>query len=86
MLFSATQTRKVEDLARISLKKEPLYVGVDDNKDKATVDGLEQVLLLGRSGTRTVMCSWTRVKWAVLCFRATWCARQRSASCCSSPS
>lgn len=42
MLFSATQTRKVEDLARISLKKEPLYVGVDDNKEKATVDGLEQ--------------------------------------------
>lgn len=46
MLFSATQTRKVEDLARISLKKEPLYVGVDDNKDNATVDGLEQVLSL----------------------------------------
>lgn len=44
MLFSATQTRKVEDLARISLKREPLYVGVDDNKDNATVDGLEQVL------------------------------------------
>uniref|UniRef100_A0A3P9GXB3 ATP-dependent RNA helicase n=1 Tax=Oryzias latipes TaxID=8090 RepID=A0A3P9GXB3_ORYLA len=42
MLFSATQTRRVEDLARISLKKEPLYVGVDDNKDNATVDGLEQ--------------------------------------------
>lgn len=42
MLFSATQTRKVEDLARISLKKEPLYLGVDDNKDNATVDGLEQ--------------------------------------------
>jgi len=43
MLFSATQTRKIEDLARISLKKEPLYVGVDDTKDMATVDGLEQV-------------------------------------------
>ncbi|XP_060008995.1 ATP-dependent RNA helicase DDX18 isoform X2 [Lagenorhynchus albirostris] len=42
MLFSATQTRKVEDLARISLKKEPLYVGVDDDKAHATVDGLEQ--------------------------------------------
>lgn len=42
MLFSATQTRKIEDLARISLKKEPLYVGVDDKKDKATVEGLEQ--------------------------------------------
>lgn len=43
MLFSATQTRKVEDLAKISLKKEPLYVGVDDNKETATVEGLEQV-------------------------------------------
>lgn len=42
MLFSATQTRKVEDLARISLKKEPLYVGVDDDQEAATVDGLEQ--------------------------------------------
>uniref|UniRef100_A0A8C5LHN5 ATP-dependent RNA helicase n=1 Tax=Jaculus jaculus TaxID=51337 RepID=A0A8C5LHN5_JACJA len=42
VLFSATQTRKVEDLARISLKKEPLYVGVDDDKANATVDGLEQ--------------------------------------------
>ncbi|XP_037653297.1 ATP-dependent RNA helicase DDX18-like [Choloepus didactylus] len=46
MLFSATQTRKVEDLARISLKKEPLYVGVDDDKTNATVDGLEQRFLL----------------------------------------
>ena len=43
MLFSATQTRKIEDLARISLKKEPLYVGVDDSKETATVEGLQQV-------------------------------------------
>ena len=43
MLFSATQTRNVEDLARISLKEAPLYVGVDDNKETATVEGLEQV-------------------------------------------
>ena len=43
MLFSATQTRKTEDLARISLKKEPIYVGVDDSKEVATVEGLEQV-------------------------------------------
>ncbi|KAK7485195.1 hypothetical protein BaRGS_00023605 [Batillaria attramentaria] len=42
MLFSATPTRKTEDLARVSLKKEPLYVGVDDSKDQATVEGLEQ--------------------------------------------
>ena len=42
MLFSATQTRKVEDLARISLRKEPLYVGVDDKNEVATADRLEQ--------------------------------------------
>lgn len=42
MLFSATQTRKVEDLARISLKEEPLYVGVDDKNEVSTADRLEQ--------------------------------------------
>ena len=43
VLFSATQTRNVDDLARVSLKKAPLYVGVDDHRDTATVEGLEQV-------------------------------------------
>ena len=43
MLFSATQTRKTDDLARVSLKKEPMYVGVDDKYLTATVEGLEQV-------------------------------------------
>ena len=43
VLFSATQTRNVEDLARVSLKKSPLYVGVDDDRETSTVDGLEQV-------------------------------------------
>lgn len=42
MLFSATQTRKIEDLARISLKKTPMYVGVDDKKATATADGINQ--------------------------------------------
>jgi len=42
MLFSATQTQKVEDLAKLSLKRSPLYVGVDDDKSESTVDGLEQ--------------------------------------------
>uniref|UniRef100_A0A8C9U259 ATP-dependent RNA helicase n=2 Tax=Scleropages formosus TaxID=113540 RepID=A0A8C9U259_SCLFO len=55
MLFSATQTRKVEDLARISLKKEPLYVGVDDNKEKATVDGLEQGYVVCSSEKRFLL-------------------------------
>ncbi|EDQ84581.1 uncharacterized protein MONBRDRAFT_12660 [Monosiga brevicollis MX1] len=42
LLFSATQTRKVEDLARISLKGEPLYVGVNDQDEEATADNIEQ--------------------------------------------
>ena len=46
MLFSATQTKKVEDLARLSLKKAPLYIGVDDHKESATVEGLEQVRVI----------------------------------------
>lgn len=42
MLFSATTTSKTEALTRLALKKEPVYVGVDDQTDMATVDGLEQ--------------------------------------------
>lgn len=42
MLFSATTTSKTEALTKLALKKEPVYVGVDDNTEQATVDGLEQ--------------------------------------------
>lgn len=42
MLFSATTTAKTELLTKLALKKEPIYVGVDDEKDKATVEGLDQ--------------------------------------------
>ncbi|GAM18320.1 hypothetical protein SAMD00019534_014950 [Acytostelium subglobosum LB1] len=42
MLFSATQTRKVDDIARVSFNKEPVYVGVDDDREVSTVEGLEQ--------------------------------------------
>jgi ATP-dependent RNA helicase DDX18/HAS1 len=42
MLFSATQTTKVEDLARISLRPGPLYINVDDQQKFSTVAGLEQ--------------------------------------------
>ncbi|KAH9312246.1 hypothetical protein KI387_027281 [Taxus chinensis] len=41
-LFSATQTTKVEDLARVSFRNAPKYIGVDDGRSKATVEGLEQ--------------------------------------------
>ena len=33
---------QVEDLARLSFKRQPLYVGVDDKQDAATREGLEQ--------------------------------------------
>ena len=39
LLFSATQTRSVKDLARLSLEK-PIYVSVHENADKATPDKL----------------------------------------------
>lgn len=42
MLFSATATKKVEEITKLALKKEPMYVGIDDSKEIATVEGLEQ--------------------------------------------
>lgn len=42
VLFSATQTRNVEDLARVSLANEPLYIGVDDDQQHSTAAGIEQ--------------------------------------------
>ncbi|KAK6171509.1 hypothetical protein SNE40_019685 [Patella caerulea] len=55
MLFSATPTRRTEDLARISLKKEPLYVGVDDTREEATVDGLQQGYVICPSDKRFLL-------------------------------
>lgn len=46
VLFSATQTRKVEDLARLSIRGSPVYVGVHDDSEKATVDSLQQGYVL----------------------------------------
>lgn len=41
MLFSATQTRSVRDLARLSLK-DPSYVSVHENAKHSTPSGLQQ--------------------------------------------
>ena len=48
MLFSATSTKKTEDLIKVALKKEPIYIGLEDqNQDgAATVMGLEQVCIV----------------------------------------
>jgi len=51
-IFSATQTKKIEDLARISLKKVPVYIGVDDDKSTATSDMLEQGYVMSEGDAR----------------------------------
>jgi len=55
MMFSATQTRKTEDLARISLKGEPLYVGVDDKESEATNAALEQGFVVSPADKRFLL-------------------------------
>ena len=42
MLFSATQTKKVEDLVRVSFKGKPVFVGVSQDDVVSTVARLEQ--------------------------------------------
>lgn len=55
MLFSATQTTKVEDLARISLRPGPLYINVDHEKEHSTVEGLEQGYVVCDSDKRFLL-------------------------------
>lgn len=52
MLFSATQTTKVEDLARISLRPGPLYINVESSQEHSTVAGLEQGYVICDSDMR----------------------------------
>jgi ATP-dependent RNA helicase DDX18/HAS1 len=46
ILFSATQTRKVEDLARLAMRSNPVYAGVHDADATATTEGLQQGYIL----------------------------------------
>mmetsp|Transcript_45281 Transcript_45281/g.102268 ORF Transcript_45281/g.102268 Transcript_45281/m.102268 type:complete len:578 (+) Transcript_45281:30-1763(+) len=55
VLFSATQTKKVEDLARLSIAGTPIYVGVDDEANEATVGGLEQGYIVAPSEKRFLL-------------------------------
>jgi ATP-dependent RNA helicase DDX18/HAS1 len=42
MLFSATQTKKIQELARLSLKTAPVFVDVTEKSASSTVNTLEQ--------------------------------------------
>lgn len=55
ILFSATQTKNVEDLAKLAIRNTPVYVGVDDAADEATVDRLEQGYVVCASEKRFLL-------------------------------
>ena len=57
MLFSATTTKKTEDLVKLALKKEPIYVGLEDKEteESATVTGLEQGYVICPSEKRLLL-------------------------------
>ena len=44
MLLSATTTKKMEDLVKVALKKEPIYIRIEEKtvRTMVTVEGLEQ--------------------------------------------
>ena len=67
MLFSATQTTKVEDLARISLRPGPLYINVDNTKEYSTVEGLEQGYVICDSDKRFLLL-FSFLKRQKVCF------------------
>lgn len=55
MLFSATQTTKVQDLARISLRPGPLHVDVDKEETTSTVSTLSQGYVVCPSDRRFLL-------------------------------
>ncbi|KAI3440540.1 uncharacterized protein J3R85_003291 [Psidium guajava] len=54
-LFSATQTKKVEDLARLSFQTTPIYIDVDDGRTKVTNEGLQQGYCIVPSAKRFIL-------------------------------
>ncbi|RAL53391.1 hypothetical protein DM860_007063 [Cuscuta australis] len=54
-LFSATQTKKVEDLARLSFQTTPVYIDVDAGRKRVTNEGLQQGYCVIPSAKRFVL-------------------------------
>jgi ATP-dependent RNA helicase DDX18/HAS1 len=55
MLFSATQTTKVADLARISLRPGPVHIDVDKEEPTSTVSTLTQGYVVCSSDRRFLL-------------------------------
>ncbi|XP_021725148.1 DEAD-box ATP-dependent RNA helicase 27-like [Chenopodium quinoa] len=54
-LFSATQTQKVEDLARLSFQSTPIYIDVDEGRRRVTNEGLQQGYCVIPSDKRLIL-------------------------------
>ncbi|GAA0168295.1 RNA helicase [Lithospermum erythrorhizon] len=54
-LFSATQTKKVEDLARLSFGTTPVYIDVDYGRKRVTNEGLQQGYCVVPSAERFIV-------------------------------
>ncbi|GBO04952.1 ATP-dependent RNA helicase DDX18 [Araneus ventricosus] len=55
LLFSATLNQKTQDLVKVALPKKPLYIGVDDDDEEATVEGLTQGYVVCPSDKRFLL-------------------------------
>ncbi|KAB1212713.1 DEAD-box ATP-dependent RNA helicase 27 [Morella rubra] len=53
--FAATQTKKVEDLARLSFQTTPIYIDVDVGRTKVTNEGLQQGYCVVPSAKRFII-------------------------------
>ena len=55
MLFTATLSKKTQNLTSIALRSEPICVGVNENEETATVSGLEQAYVIVPTEKRFIL-------------------------------
>jgi len=55
VLFSATQTKDVKQLAEVSFKQKPVYIGVDDGSDESTAENLTQYYVVAPPSKRLLL-------------------------------
>jgi ATP-dependent RNA helicase DDX18/HAS1 len=55
ILLSATQTKNVENLSRISFKKKPIYIGVDDMLETNSIPEIDQSFLVCKPEDRFIL-------------------------------
>jgi ATP-dependent RNA helicase DDX18/HAS1 len=55
VLFSATQTKNIQSLSRVSFKKEPIYLGVDDMSVNSSIPEIDQNFLICRPEDRFII-------------------------------